>query len=68
MLKKGGFNLRKSVTNSTDLQRRIDRCESQLQSQSNEENGDFEEESYTKSTLGTIQQTDDGEQKFFGVR
>ena len=53
LLREGGFNLRKFVTNSTNLQRRIDRHESQLQSQSNNEMGGPEEESYTKSTLGT---------------
>ena len=63
----GGFNLRKFVTNATHLQRRIDQHESQLQSQS-EENRSLEEESYTKSTLGTTHQVDDGEQKILGVR
>ena len=64
LLKKGGFNLRKFVTNSSTLQEKIDRNETQLQSQSIKESSiDNEEESYTKSTLGTTQQIDVGGQK-----
>ena len=69
MLKKEGLNLRKFVTNSSTLQEKIDRNETQLQSQSIKESSiDNEEESYTKSTLGTTQQIDVGEQKVLGVR
>ena len=69
LMKEGGFNLRKFVTNSTNLQRKIEQHEDQLQSQSIGENGsDTGEESYTKSTLGTNQQMDAGEQKILGVR
>ena len=67
LLKEGGFNLWKFVMNSTTLQGKIDHHESQLQSQSNEKNGDLEDESYTKTTLGTIQQMDEGEQKILEV-
>ena len=55
------------MTNSIDLQRKIDRHESQLQPQS-EGIGDLEEEFYTKSTLGTTRQMNNGEQKILGVR
>ena len=67
LLKEGGFNLI-IVINSTNLQRRIDRHESQLQSQSNNDIGGPEEESCTKSTLGTTRQMSNGEQKILGVR
>jgi len=66
LLKSGGFNLRKFVTNSTSLQKRINQQEVQLNLQSC--GADQDQESYTKSTLGSSKQMDDGEQKILGIR
>ena len=65
LLKSGGFNLRKFVTNSTSLQKRINQQEVQLNLQLC--GADQDQESYTKSTLGSSKQMDDGEQKILGI-
>lgn len=64
MFKDGGFNLRKFVTNSSDLQGRIDKNEQLMQLSPTDTN----EESYTKITLGTTQKIHSGETKILGVR
>ena len=65
MLKDGGFNLRKFVTNSGALQQKIDGHEGLSPA---ELGPGGEDESYTKATLGTIQRINDGETKVSGVR
>ena len=64
LLKEGGFNLRKFITNSSQLQKRIDEDEGVLHACKNPEL----EETYTRSTLGTNQSLRSGEQKILGVR
>ena len=64
LLKEGGFNLRKFITNSSQLQERIDEDEGVLHACKNPEL----EETYTRSTLGTNQSLRSGEQKILGVR
>ena len=65
MLKEGGFNLRKFVTNSSALQQKIDRHEGLSPA---ELGPGGEDESYTKATLGTTQRINAGETKVLGVR
>ncbi len=60
LFKSGGFNLRKFVTNSTSLQTKINQQEA---SQPNRD-----QESYSKTTLGSSKLMDDGEQKILGIR
>ena len=55
LLKAGGFYLMKFITNSSQLQERINRDEAEL------------EETYTSSTLGTTQSLHSGEQKIPGM-
>lgn len=64
ILKDGGFNLRKFVTNSTELQRKIDEKESLTQQHPT----DTDPEPYTKITLGATQTVKDGETKVLGVK
>ena len=70
VLAEGGFNLRKFITNSADLQKRIDQNESKPMARVN--NGECkiedEDKTYTKSLLGgRIRQCED-EQKILGMR
>lgn len=60
LLMSGGFNLRKFVTNSTPLQRKINQQEAQLHATSQPSDMDQDQESYTKSTLGSSSRVDDG--------
>lgn len=60
ILKEGGFNLRKFITNSRELQNRVDqeeRCQSFCGTT----------ESYAQTTLGTSQKPNQGEHKVLGV-
>lgn len=71
ILAEGGFNLRKFVTNSGTLSRRIEQNESNFYSIEGESvNGNLEEEdkTYTKDLLGGRQGQEDDEQKILGVR
>ena len=68
LLMSGGFNLRKFVTNSTPLQRKIDDQEARTQTMSQPPAADQDQESYTKSTLGSSSRVDDGEQRILGIR
>ncbi len=53
MLRTGGFNLRKFITNSSQLQERIDKEEGMLIiDPTSDEPADLEE-TYTRSTLGS---------------
>ena len=61
VMREGGFNLRKFLTNSIPLQGRINVVEGTTSM-------DFEEETYTTATLGSSQQTLAGEVKVLGVR
>ena len=70
VLAEGGFNLRKFITNSADLQKRIDQNESKPMARVN--NGECkiedEDKTYTKNLLRErIRQCED-EQKILGVR
>ena len=65
ILREGGFNLRKFVTNSPDLQERINRSE---ESHTNPKDLGIGEETYAKATLGKSQRTLLGERKVLGVR
>ena len=68
ILREGGFNLRKFVTNSKSLQQRIDDCEGVTTHEIPPHTVSHLEESYTKSMLGTTQPNQPGEQKVLGVR
>ena len=68
LLQSGGFNLRKFVTNSTPLQRKIDQQEAQLHANLQPSDADQDQDSYTKSTLGTSSRVDDGEHRILGIR
>ncbi len=60
VLKKGGFNIQKFITNSGELQQKINKTEA----------SDFmkaSEETYTKATLGTAQTVQLGEHKILEV-
>ena len=59
ILREGGFNLRKFVTNANELREKIEKSESALPSSS---------VSYTGSTLGTTQPLSAGETKVLGVK
>ena len=63
MFKEGGFNLRKLVTNSSDLQKKIVENERLMQLPPTDHTLN-DEESYAKLTLGTIQKVPTGEIKF----
>ncbi len=70
MLKEGGFNLTKFVTNSSTLQKKTEETEGLRQAPPPGQScssGD-QDESFTKSTLGTTQQVDVRETKVLGVR
>ena len=69
ILKQGGFNLRKFVTNSNTLQRKIDLQDgvNEVQKPQSSANVFHSEETYTKSTLGAAESTKSGEQKVLGV-
>ena len=64
ILKEGGFNLRKFVTNSPELQKKIDEKEHIMQLHPT----DADPESYTKTTLGATQTVKAGETKVLGVK
>ena len=64
LLRCGGFNLRKLVTNSSRLQERIDKSELRVSSDSVSPNTD---ETYAKSTLGATQRILPEEHKVLGV-
>ena len=66
-LQSGGFNLRKLVTNSSTLQRKVDQ---QAQSHATPQPTDVDQDqgSYTKSTPGTSGRVEDGEQRILGIR
>ena len=64
LLKAGGFNLRKFITNSSQLQDRINRDEGVLHASKTPEL----EETYSSSTLGATQSLCSGEQKILGIR
>ena len=68
ILKKGGFNLRKFVTNSDVLQQKIDAHDEVQKQQEPSPMVPYSEETYSKSTLGIAQSTQAGEQKVLGVR
>ena len=67
MFKDGGFNLCKFVSNSAQLQERMDNEEKGLNAEK-QELGDTSDETYTKATLGSMQKVRSGEQKVLGVR
>ena len=64
MLKAGGFNLRKFITNSSQLQDRINRDEGVLHASKTPKL----EETYSSSTLEATQSLCSGEQKILGIR
>ena len=68
ILKDGGFNLRKFVTNSDVLQQRIDAHGEMHEQQRPPPLVAHLEEMYSKSTLGTAQSLQSGEQKVLGMR
>ena len=66
ILKEGGFNLRKFLTNSTDLRRKIEEDEKLLHmNMKPDSEGD---DSYAQHTLGLSQHLDPGETKVLGVK
>ena len=64
LLRQGGFNLRKFVTNSRQLQKEIDDSEAKVNGNSPSAKTD---ETYNKSTLGATQKMCPGEYKVLGV-
>ena len=66
--RRGGFNLRKFITNSGPLQERIDHEEGIPTTQESSLPVCDSDESYTKATLGTVQSAQSGEQKIVGVQ
>ena len=65
LLKTGAFNLRKFLTNSRSLQRKINEKESPLRNKSTEASDSTE--TFTQVTLGRTQGLHDGEHKVLGV-
>ena len=68
VLKEGGFNLRKFVTNVTQLQQRIDDEERVPDPSNSSTSVHSSDDTYTKETLGTVQAVHSGEHKILGVR
>ena len=68
VLKDRGFNLRKFVTNLDVLQQRIDAHDEMHEQQRPPPLVAHSEETYSKSTLGTAQSLQSGEQKVLGVQ
>ena len=68
ILKEGGFNLRKFVTNAPSLQLRFDKQEKQPVLLDEQSPVSHSEETYTKATLAPSQPVQTGEQKILGVR
>ncbi len=71
ILKKGGFNLRKFVSNSARVQEKIDKAEKipDLAAKSSAKGDtDSVEDTYTKTVLGASQRIHVGEQKVLGIR
>ena len=66
MFKEGGFNLRKFVTNSSNLQKKIVVSERLMQLPPTDHT--LNEESYARLTLGTTQKVPTGEIKILGIR
>ena len=67
----GGFNLRKFLTNSQQLQRRSNDAESTHISKATrpgEDNPSYLDETYVKATLGNLQQSQPEKSKILGVR
>ena len=70
ILRKGGFNLRKFVTNSTTLQQRIDEAEAEFVegcSDFNKTRVEEEDKTYTNNLLGGRVRQSENEQKILGV-
>ena len=70
ILKEGGFNLRKFVTNSTLLQQRIEESEAEFADRCSDYSRtkvEEEDKSYTKNLLGGRLRKSENEQKILGV-
>ena len=68
MFRSGGFNLRKFLTNSSDLQRKIDRTEGIHQAKPDSPTLSYADDTYAKETLGTAHLTTNScEHKVLGV-
>ena len=70
ILREGGFNLRKFVTNSTTLQQRIDETEARFIDgyfDCNKAMVEEEDETYTRNLLGGRLQQSEHEQKILGI-
>ena len=67
ILREGGFNLRKFVTNSTTLQQRIDETEAKFIHEYSKAMVEEEDKTYTKNLLGGRLQQSEHEQKILGV-
>ena len=67
VLREGGFNLRKFTTNSPQLQKVIDRKENPPTDSITVCSGDLDE-TYAKSTFGTVQTMSPTDQKVLGVK
>ena len=69
VLAEGGFNLRKFISNSQSLQRRINASEGHSSLKEKKDCTVVEEDkTYTKDVLGGVQVNQDGEQKILGVK
>ena len=68
VLKKRGFNLQKFVTNASQLQQTINDEEKVSNSSDKSVPVHSSEETYTKETLGPVQEMHSGEQKILGVQ
>lgn len=68
ILGQGGFNLRKFITNSQSLQKKIDENEERLNASTVATRREGCDETYTKATIGNTQEMRLGEQKILGIR
>ena len=70
VLREGGFNLRKFVTNSTTLQKRINETEAEVRdayADNSKTRVEEEDKTYTKNLLGGRLRQSENEQKILGV-
>lgn len=67
LFRQGGFNLRKFLTNSPELQQRINQVEGTMQTEPDNPKLSYSDETYAKAKLGTPSTSEAGEHKILGV-
>ena len=68
LFRRGGFNLRKFLTNAKSLQQKIDDAENPPKTGTPDSSHGHIEETYTKATLGNLQRSEPEESKVLGMR